>query len=219
MGDYLDDPDLRWTADMVRPVAFNELEAIEDCPVKWPERADELIMEYLSRRQGPTIWYHRQLKLYGKVSETKTEFKERCREELLDDRNKRMGDFKKLFFHRLSSLEIRSIDSLSDREWVEEGQKLLVLADVRNLFAEARENASLVFVVDGWQSHNLVRTAWSVPSARELEEQLNDLWRDLGQGCKEICEELESLAVEIDSYEVSFAGQQVEICSRGVVWV
>ena len=218
-GDYLDDPDLRWTADMVRPVAFDELEAIEDSPVEWPEHADELIMEYLSRRRTPTIWYHRQLKLYGKVSETKTEFEERCREELLDDRNKKMGDFEKLFFHRLSALERRAFDSLSDREWIDEGQKLLVLADVRKLFAEAREKASLVFVVDRGQPSSLIRTGWSVPSDRELEEKLNNLWCDLGQGCKEICGEFDSLATEIDSYEVSFAGQQVDIFSRGFVWV
>lgn len=219
MGDYLDDPDLRWTADMVRSVAFDDLEAIEDFPAKWPEHADELIMGYLSRRRAPKIWYHRQLKLYGKASETKTDFKERCREELSTDRNKRVGDFKKIFFHRLGSLERRSIDALGNREWVEEAQKLLVLADVRKLFAEARENASLVFVVDSLQASSLVKTGWSISSDRELEEQLNNLWCDLEQGHQEICGEFESLVAEIDSYEVSFSRQQVEIYSRGFVWV
>ncbi len=219
LGDYLDDPDLRWTADMVRSVALDDLEPIEDFSAKWPEHADELIMEYLSRRRAPKIWYHRQLKLYGKSSETKTDFKERCREELSDDRNKRMDDFKKIFFHRLGSLERRSIDLLNDRQWAEEGHKLLVLADVRKLFAEAKENASLVFVVDSLQSSSLVKAGWSLPSDRELEEQLNSLWCDLERGHKDIFGEFESLAAEIDSYEVSFAGQQVEIYSRGFVWV
>lgn len=219
LGDWLEDPNLQWTRDMVREISLDELERIDPLEaVAWPERAEDLMGNYVSKLPGPQIWYSRELGIYSKRRESSEEFLMRCREGLIVERSQRMRNLSELVFHRFLKLERKLHDFLAKEEGLESGQRLSLEVDLKRLFSIGRESLSHMFLGDYFQLVEVEELEWEFPRRPEFQEYLHALASDLVRAYNVISLNYEKRAKDIESYDVPMGSVQVETLNRGIVW-
>jgi len=219
VADWLEDWRLRWARGMVHEVDFEQLEPF-DPPrsVSWPEPAEDLIADYVTRLPGPQIWYNRQLRTYSEREEPLEDFLARCREGLLPARGRRMRGLSEMFFHRFLRLERRLLEMLNREEGLDGNQVLSLEADLKRLFSAGRETLSRIFLEDNFRLLQEDELDWTFPGRPEYQEYLQALAFDLVRDYNAISLEFEERAKDVEPYVVSMGSARVETLSRGIVW-
>ncbi len=219
LGDWLENPNLQWTHDMVREISLDELQRIDPLgAVAWPESAEDLMGNYVSKLPGPQIWRSRELGIYSKPRESFEDFLMRCREGLIVERSKRMRNLSELFFHRFLRLEKKLHELLANEEGLKSNQILNLEADLKRLFSAGRESLSQMFLEDYFQLVEVKGLAWDFPRRPEFQEHLHALASDLVRAYNVISVDCEERAKDIESYDVPMGSVQIETLDRGVVW-
>ncbi len=219
LGDWLEDPELKWARDMVREISLDELERIA-APgvVAWPECAEDLMEDYVSKLRGPQIWRSRELGIYSGSREPIEDFLARCRQALMMERTGRMRNLSDLFSHRFLRLEKKLLELLGSEEGLDMNQGLDLEADLRRLFSSGRESLSRIFLEDDFLLLEVEELGWDFPRRPEFQEHLQALASGLVRGYNAISLEFEERAKDVESYAVPMGSVQIETLDRGIVW-
>ena len=218
-GQWLgDQEDLHWTEDMVSRLDLQDLKVI-DPPIQleWPSCGDERIIHYLRRYARPRIWKNHNLRMYSGARESKTDFIERCRESLAEERSLKMKKIREIFMHRYFELEQRLKLQIVD-EKVDEELKMQRLSRITTHFAQAREQLSRCFVRDDDRLLGEGDLVWRLGSYQDLQDRLNDLRLDLVSAYNELINSCVERATGIETYEVPAPRSAIEIVSRNFLW-
>ncbi len=209
--------DESWTEDMVSRVDYRALKAIAAPEaVDWPEWGDDEIVRYLTRYYRPQIWKNRDLRLYSRADETRQEFVERCREELVPERLRDMKKLREVFLHRFFEMEHRLISSSRDED-LDEDVQLRRATAATELFSDVREDLSRIFVEDEFRLLGEADLNWDLADP-DADDRLQDLRADLVDRYNEINSRLEEEACGIESYDVTASRTAFEIVTRSILW-
>jgi hypothetical protein len=217
-GPWIDDPELEWTADMVKWLDPSDLvEITGDMTLLWPELADQKVIRYLIRYYHPRAWKNTALNLFSNSTETDVDFIARCREEFRDRREKDLRRIRELFYHRFLELEKRLI-AQADREEPTESWRARRTIRIQDAFNELREHMSRLLL----DANRPISTFLPSPMAEGIgvdgKARFDALSREFLNRYNEVLNDYETQANQIELYLVPLAYSQIEIVSRSVLW-
>lgn len=215
-AEWLEDPDFKWTRDMVREISPDWLEEIvPPSPLQWPFFGDQKIVEYLGEHFRPRIWKNYSLEMYSTARENREELIARCREALLPERNLELRKLREIFMRRFMEMEHRLVGALEQGPW-DQDVKTRYLFSLRNTFSNIREDLRC------WSLREDHRPAedfsWTLDVYPEFQEKVNDLRAELIEQYDQINAQYEQRAGQVESYEVPLSYPRIEVLARGIVW-
>lgn len=215
-GEWLDEPDLNWTPDMVIPV---DPDGIEEFPpprdVDWPDFADSMIVHHSIRHYRPRIWRNTELALYSRANETREEFLQRCHRREVRERVLKREELRDVFLRRVIEMKTAMMNMVAEEMSVDMHRDRR-LATVRSLFSDLAQEWDRLPLQDDEPADPETVAGASVD--RDLKEMVETLRADLryrfGRDQVGVRPYIES----IEPYEVPVNHSQIEIISRGFLW-
>lgn len=217
-GDWLDDPALDWTRDMVCRLDSMTLEEIRPREgAELPPFLDEKINRYFVRHYRTPLYRNYLLDLYSLAYESRKDFMARCEELLVHERNQAFLKDKEIFVHRFLGLEQRQL-RLLEREEVGYSIHQWRSTQIQETFSQVRDALNRCALNDGLNREFFQDLHWTAQLPPDGQERLQDLWQQFAQRYNRIREEFEERASAIESYEAPLSHSQIEIVSRGILW-
>jgi len=218
LGPFLDQSDIDWSEDLVKPLDNTNLEKISPPrKVTWPAGADEKLIRHLLQHYRIPVWRNYRLGIYSTPQESREDFVSRCLSAIAEERSSALQKVQDIFLRRF--LEIEQL--LLEEVRVEDAQPELqerMLSQVKDLFSDFREDFSRCFVEESLDPLNESDLDWTGKIDIELQERILKLRSDLVARYNEINEAAKKKASSIEEYEVALSYQQIQIISRGVLW-
>lgn len=183
--------------------------------------------EYLYRNVRLTIWHNPALKLYGKVGETRLDFRRRCEKVARERRDEEVAKAKKKMDKKMQRLqeklrrEQRELEEDQAELEARKREELLTLGESALGFLTGRRSRVLSTAS---RKHRLTKQAEA--DVRESEEAIKDLEAQLKALAEEWQEEVEEIndrwaatLEEIEVVEVSPRRRDVVVDYCGLAWV
>ena len=183
--------------------------------------------EYLYRNVRLTIWHNPALKLYGKVGETRLDFRRRCEKVARERRDEEVAKAKKKMDKRMQRLqeklrrEQRELEEDQAELEARKREELLTLGESALGFLTGRRSRVLSTAS---RKHRLTKQAEA--DVRESEEAIKDLEAQLEALAEEWQEEVEEIndrwaatLEEIEVVEIAPRRRDVVVDYCGLAWV
>ena len=212
------EPELDWTADMVRTLESETLEEINPVqPVEWPASADAQITRYFLKNHHTSLWKNSELGIYSQMGESRAEFVDRCIELVSDERRSVLIQVRDVFIHRFLEAEQRALETLEDEAWTAQDRDRRS-ADLRNAFSEIRESFSRCFLHENLQPLTRKDLFWTGRLDVETEERLETLRDECLSMFNRLTGQVLKRARAVETYEVALNHDEIDIASRGFLW-
>lgn len=186
-------------------------------PLKWPQFGDEKIIRYLEEHRRPQIWRNYAVGMYARPGESRAEFVMRCRETLLVEGNRELGQVREIFLRRFLELEQKLI-AATENEEQDPHQKNRKCLAAQDLFSKVREELGRWVLCEDYRPLQLTDLAGGLEFDQGFDEKLSDLRQELVSAYNRINSDYVRQADEVELYEVSRSYLQIEVLSRGILW-
>ena len=219
VGEWLDDPLLQWTTDMVSLVKGSRLREVEPPrPLSLPEFAEEKVVSYLYRFGHFPIWQNRPLELFSLPGESKDEFRQRCQKSVMNERDRRLWKFRDVFLHRFLRLERKLLShAVEEAELLDESDSRFI-SRVSDLFSRIREDFSRCLMREDLEPMRPDDLAWQAKIGVEFQERLDRLKLEFLERLNEATADCRALADEIDPYYVPVSPSNIHVTECAICW-
>lgn len=215
---WIDDSDLDWTRDMVRPIDPNGLEQIRATrSLEWPASGDQKIIRYFVCFSRTQIWRNTELLIYSYPGQTREDFLDKCRAFASRDMRGDLEKVKGIFLHRFLDLEQKRLFAVQAEPWDAEMSEQR-MSQIRDAFSGIRESLSRCLMGEDVNPIRIEDFVWEPTPDVESEERLADLLAEFVERHNELVAECTERANSIEEYEVTVNHGQIEIISRALLW-
>jgi len=216
-ADWLEDPDLDWTRDMVRRLESTVLQGTTPREgVELPSFVDEKITRYFTRYYRTPLYRNYGLDLYSLPHESRDDFRSRCEELLLDEFTRAFLKEKEIFVHRFLDLEQKQL-KLLEEEKLEYVIHQWRSNQIQEIFSQVREALNRC-TLHGLNRDFFEDLQWTAQLPPDGQDRLQDLWLEFSSRYHRIREDFQKRVDAIEPYEAPLARSQIEIVSRGILW-
>jgi hypothetical protein len=204
---------------MVRSIEPSSLQEIDPPEVvTWPPGADEKLVRHLLQHHRIPLWRNYKLAMYSAPQETREDFITRCLSSLGEERTSALQKVQDIFLRRFLEIEQLLMEKIQEEDSQPELQERM-LSRVRDLFSDFREDFSRCFLEESLNPLKESDLDWTGKIDIEFQERILKLRSDMVTRYNEISEAAKKKAESVEEYEVTLSYQQVQIVSRGVLWL
>ncbi len=181
----------------------------------WWRRLRSDLLDHLYRTRSLTVPVNGELKLYGRIGETPSQFEERCRAVASDRADERIAALTTRYERKITALQ-RRIQTAQRTVTREESDRASTLASglIGGLFGRSSLGASARRAASAQRQLETARGR-----VNDLLEGLSDLESELEEEAAALREEWEQRAESVSEIEVKLEKNDIAVGDLGLLWV